>query len=101
MLLQCLALLKGFDIAAMDTQGADFVHVVAEAMKLSFADRDVYYGDPRFCDVPMERLQSDAYNAERRQRIRMDRASTELGAGRLQASRRCTIAAWRCRTRRA
>lgn len=45
-LLQSLALLKGFDIAAMDPSGPDFIHTVVEAMKLAFADREVYYGDP-------------------------------------------------------
>ena len=55
-LLQSLALLKGFDIGAMDPAGDEFVHVVTEAMKLAFADREIYYGDPKFCDVPMDRL---------------------------------------------
>ena len=68
-LLQSLALLKGFDIAAMDPLGPDFVHTVVEAMKLAYADREVYYGDPAFADVPMETLLSDAYNAERRKLI--------------------------------
>ncbi|MCL6710022.1 gamma-glutamyltransferase family protein [Pseudomonas sp. R2.Fl] len=68
-LLQSLALLKGFDIAAMDPVGADFVHTVVEAMKLAYADREVYYGDPAFADVPMEHLLSETYNAERRRRI--------------------------------
>jgi gamma-glutamyltranspeptidase/glutathione hydrolase len=65
-MLQMLALLKGFDIGAMDPVGADFVHVVAEAMKLAYADREAYYGDPLFAPVPMEVLLSDAYNADRR-----------------------------------
>ena len=37
----------------MDPVGAEFVHTVTEAMKLAFADREVYYGDPDFCDVPL------------------------------------------------
>lgn len=65
-LLQSLALLKGIDIAAMDPCGPDFVHTVTEAMKLAFADREVYYGDPAFCEVPLATLLSDAYNDERR-----------------------------------
>lgn len=68
-LLQSLALLKGFDIAAMDPCGADFVHHVVEAMKLAYADREVYYGDPKFSDIPLETLLSDAYNDERRKLI--------------------------------
>lgn len=82
-LLQSLALLKGFDLKGLDTEGPDFVHVVTEAMKLAFADRDIYYGDPNFGDVPIDRLLSDAYNDERRGLIRMDRASLDLDAGRL------------------
>ncbi|HTN95455.1 MAG TPA: gamma-glutamyltransferase, partial [Nordella sp.] len=44
--LQTLAILKPIDLAGMDPTGAEFVHTVTEAMKLAFADRDVYYGDP-------------------------------------------------------
>ena len=79
-LLQMLALLKGFDIGAMDPIGADFVHVVAEAMKLAYADREAYYGDPLFASVPMEVLLSDAYNADRRALIGRS-ASMDLRPG--------------------
>ena len=68
-MLQALALLKGFDLSAMDPSGADFVHHVIEAMKLAYADREVYYGDPDFATVPLDHLLSDAYNAERRKLI--------------------------------
>ncbi|MBP1851600.1 gamma-glutamyltransferase family protein [Rhizobium halophytocola] len=68
-LLQSLALLKGFDLAAMDPCGADFVHHVVEAMKLAFADREVYYGDPAFAEIPMETLLSAPYNDARRKLI--------------------------------
>ncbi len=64
--LQQLALLRGFDLAAMDPNGADFVHTVVECAKLAFADREAYYGDPDFVRVPMEILLSDAYNSQRR-----------------------------------
>ncbi|MGE0239024.1 MAG: gamma-glutamyltransferase family protein [Parvibaculaceae bacterium] len=67
--LQTLAILKGIDLARMDPAGADFVHTVTEAMKLAFADREAYYGDPRFADVPLDHLLSDAYAAERRHRL--------------------------------
>jgi gamma-glutamyltranspeptidase/glutathione hydrolase len=77
---QTLALLKGFDLAAMDTRGADFVHTLTEAMKLAFADREFYYGDPNFVDVPVETLLSDAYNDERRKLIG-EKASLELRPG--------------------
>ncbi len=77
---QALALLKGFDIAAMDPLGADFVHTVAEALKLAFADREAYYGDPDHVQVPLGQLLSDAYNADRRALI-ADTASMELRPG--------------------
>ena len=81
-LLQSLALLKGFDIAAMDPAGPDFVHTVVEAMKLAFADREVYYGDVDFAEVPIEHLLSDAYNDERR-KLMTGEASHELRPGRV------------------
>jgi len=63
--LQALAILKHFDLAAMDPMGASFTHTVIEAMKLAYADREAYYGDPEQSIIPMEELLSDAYNAER------------------------------------
>ncbi|MDY0885490.1 gamma-glutamyltransferase family protein [Dongia soli] len=81
-LLQSLALLKGFDLGAMDPNGADFVHTVIEAMKLAYADREVYYGDPQFSKVPVGDLLSDGYNGERRRQI-TTQASLELRAGKL------------------
>jgi len=81
-LLQSLALLKGFDVAAMDPTGDEFVHVVTEAMKLAFADREIYYGDPNFCDVPIDWLLADGYAAERRRLIGPN-AATDLLPGRL------------------
>jgi gamma-glutamyltranspeptidase/glutathione hydrolase len=65
-MLQTLALLEGFDIAGMDPVGEAFVHTVTEAMKLAYADREAYYGDPDFVDVPLAELLSPAYNAARR-----------------------------------
>ena len=62
-LLQQLAILDGMDIRSMDPLGADFVHSVIEAAKLSFADREAYYGDPNFVDVPLEILLSKKYNS--------------------------------------
>lgn len=81
-LLQSLALLKGFDVAAMDPLGPDFVHTVVETMKLAYADREVYYGDPAYASVPMEHLLSDAYNDARRKLIGTT-ASMDLRPGRL------------------
>ena len=78
--LQQLALLKGFDLDGLDPAGPDFIHLQVEAAKLAFADRDTFYGDPNFVEVPVETLLSDAYNAERRKLIG-DRASLELRPG--------------------
>jgi gamma-glutamyltranspeptidase/glutathione hydrolase len=64
--LQTLALLKGFDLKSMGPTSGEFVHTVTEAIKLAFADRDAYYGDPDFCTVPLKTLLSDGYAAERR-----------------------------------
>lgn len=79
-LLQQFALLKGFDIAALDPMGADFVHIVTECAKLAFADREAYYGDPDFAEVPLGVLLSDAYNDARRKLVG-DTASLTLRPG--------------------
>ena len=80
-LCQALRLLEGFDLKGMGAFSADFVHVVTEAMKLAMADRDTYYGDPNFVEVPMAALLSDAYNDLRRPLIDMARASMEARPG--------------------
>ena len=82
MCLQQLALLKGFDLAGMDPCGAEFIHVVLECCKLALADRDVFYGDPDFAEVPIQTLLSDTYNDERRKLVGRV-ASTELRPGNL------------------
>lgn len=79
-LLQSLAILEGMDVAAMDPRGPDFVHAVVESLKLAFADREAYYGDPDFVQVPIERLLSADYAAERRRLIGRE-ASLELRPG--------------------
>ncbi|SIS50336.1 gamma-glutamyltransferase family protein [Paracoccus saliphilus] len=81
-LLQGLQILKHFDLAAMDPMGADFIHTVIEAMKLAYADREAYYGDPEFFDIPMNALLSEDYAAERA-RLIGDSASLEQRPGRL------------------
>ena len=68
-LLQTLALLADDDLSAMDPDGLDFIHLVIEAQKLAFADRDTYYGDPRMSDVPISALLDLAYAAQRRGQI--------------------------------
>ena len=78
--LQQLALLRDMDLAGMDPAGPDFVHTVTEAIKLAYADREAFYGDPDFVDVPMDRLLSDDYTAARRALISAE-ASLELRPG--------------------
>src|SRR5579872_4925954 len=65
-MLQQLALLKDFDLDGLDVVGPDFIHTVVEASKLAFADREKFYGDPKFSKIPIETLLSDAYNDARR-----------------------------------
>ena len=68
-MLQLLKLLEGFDLAALDPNGVEFVHLWVEAAKLAFADRDAFYGDPDFVDVPLDVLLSEEYAAGRRRLI--------------------------------
>ena len=79
-MLQQLALLKGFALDGLSVTEPEFIHVVVEASKLAFADREKFYGDPNFVKVPIETLLSDAYNDERRKLIRHD-ASLDLQPG--------------------
>ncbi len=79
-MLQQLALLKGFHLDGLDVTGPEFIHTVVEASKLAFADREKFYGDPEFEQVPMETLLSDAYNEARRKLIHHT-ASLELRPG--------------------
>jgi gamma-glutamyltranspeptidase/glutathione hydrolase len=78
-MLQQLALLAGFDLEAMGP-GPEFVHTVVECAKLAFADREAWYGDPDFTDVPLDALLSAAYADERRALVG-ERASEELRPG--------------------
>ncbi len=80
-LCQTLRLLEGFDLKRMRHLSADYIHVVAEALKLAFADRDEYYGDPLFVKVPLRELLSDPYANTRRRLIDLTRASTERRPG--------------------
>lgn len=75
---QMLNLLAGIDLKRMGHNSLDYAHAVTEAIKLAFADRERYYGDPRFVSVPIETLLSDAYAQERRAMLRPDRAWQEM-----------------------
>ncbi|MGH3070390.1 MAG: gamma-glutamyltransferase family protein [Streptosporangiaceae bacterium] len=78
--LQQLALLAGFGLDGMQAGSADYVHTVTECAKLAFADREAWYGDPRFADVPLADLLSAGYAAARRALVG-PAASTELRPG--------------------
>ena len=77
-LLQTLALLEGTDLAGLGHNSADYVHRLTEALKLAFADREAYYGDPALVEVPLATLISEEYAAERRKLIRPDQAWPEM-----------------------
>jgi gamma-glutamyltranspeptidase / glutathione hydrolase len=79
--LQQLALLSGFDVGRLEPGGTEYIHLVTECAKLAFADREAWYGDPAFTDVPLEDLLSRAYNEERRTLVGYT-ASAELLPGR-------------------
>src|SRR5450756_909381 len=68
-MLQQLALLRGFGLDGADPTSAEFIHTTVECAKLAFADREKFYGDPKFAEVPGETLLSEAYNAERRKLV--------------------------------
>src|SRR6266550_6819564 len=79
-MLQQLALLKGFELDGLDPAGPEFIHLQVECAKLAFADREKFYGDPNFTEIPGEVLLSNVYNDERR-RLIGERASLELRPG--------------------
>jgi gamma-glutamyltranspeptidase/glutathione hydrolase len=78
--LQQLRLLEELDLAGLAHAGEEYVHLVTECAKLAFADREAWYGDPDFAEVPLEQLLSREYAAERR-RLVGDEASPELRPG--------------------
>jgi gamma-glutamyltranspeptidase / glutathione hydrolase len=78
--LQQLRLLEGFDLRALGHQSAEYVHTIVECAKLAFADREAWYGDPQFVDVPLDTLLSREYADERRALVE-ERASAELRPG--------------------
>jgi gamma-glutamyltranspeptidase / glutathione hydrolase len=82
-IVQILNTLEGFPIGFLGHNGAETVHLMAEAMKLAYADRSEYLGDPDFVDVPVAALTSDAYAAHLRSRISRGRArpAAELTPG--------------------
>jgi gamma-glutamyltranspeptidase/glutathione hydrolase len=80
-LLQTLRLLESFDLSAMGFFSPDHVHTTVEAMKLAYADRDKYYGDPAFVKVPLQELLSDSYTRIRASLIDPNHASQKIRPG--------------------
>ena len=80
-LLQALNILENFDLHKMGYASADYLHTVTEALKLAYADRDSFYADPAFVQVPGEGLLSKAYAKERAALIDPTHASTSFIAG--------------------
>jgi gamma-glutamyltranspeptidase/glutathione hydrolase len=77
-LLQTLALLEGMDLAGFGHNSSGYIHHLAEALKLAFADREAYFGDPAVVEVPLATLISSEYAAERRKLIQSERAFPEM-----------------------
>jgi len=80
-LLQTLNLLEGFDLRAMGHNSPQYIHTVVECMKLAYADREYYYGDPDFAHVPLDRLLSKGYARERARLVDSGEASLLLRPG--------------------
>jgi gamma-glutamyltranspeptidase / glutathione hydrolase len=82
-IVQILNTLEGFPIGFLGHNGAETIHLMAEAMKLAYADRSEYLGDPDFVDVPVAALTSEAYGAHLRSLISRGRArpAAEIGPG--------------------
>ncbi|MEB8386581.1 gamma-glutamyltransferase [Rhodobacteraceae bacterium KMM 6894] len=83
MLLEMLNILENFDLAALEHNSPEYIRIVSEAMKYATIDKDNFVGDPRFVDIPLERLTSKEHAAELAAKIRNgERASVQ----RLQAT---------------
>ena len=80
-LLQQLNLIEAFDMAALGHNTADAIHVMVEAKRLAFADREAYLADPEFVDVPIAGLLSKDYAAERARLIDVERAQARVREG--------------------
>jgi gamma-glutamyltranspeptidase/glutathione hydrolase len=68
-MIEALNILEGFNLADLRLNSGQYIHTLVEALKLAYADRDTYYGDPKFVKIPEERLLSKEYGAERRKQI--------------------------------
>ncbi|MDQ6664262.1 MAG: gamma-glutamyltransferase family protein [Acidobacteriota bacterium] len=80
-MLEALNMLEGYDLKSMGHNTPEYLHTVVEVVKLAFADRDRYYGDPKFSQIPEQTLLSKEYAAERRKLIDPAQASMESRPG--------------------
>ena len=80
-MLQQLNLLEEYDLGSMGHNSLEYLHAYIECAKLAFADREQYYGDPDFVDVPLDMLLSKEYAEERRELVDQTRASLEMRPG--------------------
>ncbi len=81
--LQILNILEGFDLKVMGRNSVDTLHTMIEAKKIAWADRAKYYADPAFAKIPLTKLLSKEYAAERRKLIDPNRAAKTVAAGNL------------------
>jgi gamma-glutamyltranspeptidase/glutathione hydrolase len=79
--LQMLNLMEPYNVAAMGFGSADYVHLLVEAKKIAYEDRAHFYADPDFCDIPIEKLLSREYAAERGKLLDMESAAAEYPYG--------------------
>ncbi|HEX8160582.1 MAG TPA: gamma-glutamyltransferase family protein [Pyrinomonadaceae bacterium] len=79
--IETLNILEGYDLKRLGHNSPEYVHALAESLKLGFADRDRYFGDPDFVKIPTAQLLSKDYAALRRKVIREDRASLDYQPG--------------------
>jgi len=77
-LLEALNLVEAAELHKLGHNSPGYLHLITEAVKLAFADREAYFGDPRMVDVPIDALLSPAYAQERRKQIQRDRAWPEM-----------------------
>jgi gamma-glutamyltranspeptidase/glutathione hydrolase len=82
-LLEMFNLLESYDLKQMGHNSPQYLHTLVEAAKLAFADRDMYYGDPKFSKIPESTLLAKDYSAERRKLIDVQHASMESRPGKI------------------
>ncbi|HEX6109333.1 MAG TPA: gamma-glutamyltransferase [Ktedonobacteraceae bacterium] len=79
--LEMLNIIEGYNLKSLGYQTPEYLHILLEAKKLAFADRDQYISDPDFVDVPVKRLISKEYAEQQRTRINVQRAVPNVAAG--------------------